>query len=90
VRVVSCRIRYAHINWLLLIATANALMYRYTTVQNASVFSATTPLMLVLYKAARGGGVTVPEGIGVATAVVGSTLIRFYLLICRIVILCST
>jgi hypothetical protein len=32
--------------------------------------------MLVLYKAARGGGVTVPEGIGVATAVIGSTLIR--------------
>jgi hypothetical protein len=38
--------------------------------------------MLVLYKAARGGGVTVPEGIGVATAVVGSTLIRYHLLLC--------
>jgi hypothetical protein len=40
----------------------------------ASLFASTAPLLLVLWKAVTGGGVTLVEGVGVGIAMTGSVL----------------
>jgi drug/metabolite transporter (DMT)-like permease len=47
---------------------------QYTTVPLASLFASTAPLLLVLWKAVTGGGVTLVEGVGVGIAMTGSVL----------------
>jgi drug/metabolite transporter (DMT)-like permease len=56
------------------ITTQTTTRTQYTTVPLASLFASTAPLLLVLWKAVTGGGVTLVEGVGVGIAMSGSVL----------------